>query len=360
MQQYWCIIYIAVVIMAANGHVQDLRVDVIPVQTKFAAVQNVNVVLKYSNIGGDTMAIYKWYVPEKELGDPVFKVTRNGEPVEYVGPLFKRRAPTADDLILLAPGMSVSTTIQLSSVYNMTQTGNYVIQYKMDAGQVLITTDGVRNQKLMASNDDEESVLQSAPVMVFAVGRRNRLIEQAIEVNMQTRALAASYIQCTAAQTNTIKRAITAAENYGSDAVQYFNGQPGTVRYTTWFGTYVAANWQKAKTHFTKIQNALNTQAMSFDCSCPGTNKDAFAYVYPTQHYRIYLCNAFWPASTTGTDTQGGTIIHELAHFTILAGTQDHAYGQASAQSLAKSNPAKALMNSDNLEYFVENSPRLN
>jgi peptidyl-Lys metalloendopeptidase len=56
----------------------------------------------------------------------------------------------------------------------------------------------------------------------------------------------------------------------------------------------------------------------------------------------------------TGIDSKSGTIIHELAHFSILAGTTDHAYGQSTCKSLAQSNPAKALMNSDNLQYFVE------
>jgi peptidyl-Lys metalloendopeptidase len=62
----------------------------------------------------------------------------------------------------------------------------------------------------------------------------------------------------------------------------------------------------------------------------------------------------------TGTDSQGGTIIHELAHFTVVAGTGDHAYTHANAKPLAQTNPAKALANSDSLQYFAENNPRLN
>ena len=29
----------------------------------------------------------------------------------------------------------------------------------------------------------------------------------------------------------------------------------------------------------------------------------------------IYLCPAFWEAETTGTDSRGGTLIHETSHF---------------------------------------------
>ncbi len=50
-------------------------------------------------------------------------------------------------------------------------------------------------------------------------------------------------------------------------------------------------------------------------------------------------------------------MIHELMHFTVVAGTHDHAYGQTDARALAVSNPVDAVDNSDNHEYFVENTP---
>jgi peptidyl-Lys metalloendopeptidase len=339
--------------MAANGHVQDLLVNVIPVQSRFASVQDVNVILKYSNIGNDTMSIYKWYLPEKGLCDPLFEVTRDGERVEYVGPLCKRRAPTAEDVIFLTPGTNVSATIQLSTVYNMTQSGNYIIQYKMSADQVVFKTDGMRKHKIASSNRDEESVLQSPPIVVFVVGRRNLLIEQAIEANTQVRALTPTYTGCSTSQTSALSTAINAAESLADNAVVYLNNGQSSARYTTWFGAYSSGNWAIAKSHFTKIQSALKTKTLTFNCTCPD-KPNTYAYVYASQHYKIYLCGAYWPSVATGIDSKSGTIIHELAHFTILAGTTDHAYGQSTCKSLAQSNPAKALMNSDNLQYFVE------
>ena len=46
-----------------------------------------------------------------------------------------------------------------------------------------------------------------------------------------------------------------------------------------------------------------------------------------------------------------------MSHFNAVAGTDDHVYGQSSARSLAISNPADALDNADNHEYFAENTP---
>ncbi len=59
----------------------------------------------------------------------------------------------------------------------------------------------------------------------------------------------------------------------------------------------------------------------------------------------------------TGTDSKGGTIVHETSHFTVVAGTNDYAYGQSACKTLAKSNPSRAIMNADNHEYFTENNP---
>jgi peptidyl-Lys metalloendopeptidase len=362
MQHYWVVIYIAVAIMVIDGHPKDLHVEVVPVHTRFAAIQKVNVLLKYTNTGTESMAIYKWYLPETNLCEAIFEVTRDGERVEYVGPIVKRRTPTADDMINLSPGTSMSTIIELSSVYNMTQTGNYVIQYKMNADQVLTTMDNIFTYKITSSYDGEESILESAPAQVFVVGRRNLLIEQAIEASTQIRALTPTFISCTATRSSSIRSAISAAENYANDAIQHLNRQPSaTVRYTTWFGSYSSNNWLRLQSHFSKIQSALYTKSLVFDCSCPGAgSQDSYAYVYSNQPYKIYLCNSFWPSSITGTDSKAGTIIHELAHFTIVVGTDDYAYGHSAAQTLARSNPARALMNSDNLEYFAENIPALN
>ena len=108
--------------------------------------------------------------------------------------------------------------------------------------------------------------------------------------------------------------------------------------------------------HYDKIWDALANQNVTFDCS---HNDNAYAYVYPTKPYIIYLCKLFWPAPLTGTDSQGGTIVHETSHFNVVAGTDDHVYGQAGARNLAKSNPNDAIDNADSHEYFAENTPAL-
>jgi peptidyl-Lys metalloendopeptidase len=71
------------------------------------------------------------------------------------------------------------------------------------------------------------------------------------------------------------------------------------------------------------------------------------------------VCNAFWNAPMTGTDSKGGTLVHEMSHFTVVADTDDHAYGQSACKNLAISSPTRALDNADSHEYFAENTPSL-
>jgi peptidyl-Lys metalloendopeptidase len=65
-------------------------------------------------------------------------------------------------------------------------------------------------------------------------------------------------------------------------------------------------------------------------------------------------------APMTGTDSRGGTLVHEITHFTVVAGTDDWVYDQAAAGMLAGSDPARAVDNADSHEYFRENEPRRN
>lgn len=105
------------------------------------------------------------------------------------------------------------------------------------------------------------------------------------------------------------------------------------------------------------VQPAFTTQNPACDCKCK--KPSVYAHVYPNQPYKIYLCGAFWSAPLADTDSRGGTLIHEMTHFTAVAGTDDCAYGQTAAANLAATDPVKALDNADSHEYFAENPPSL-
>ena len=80
-----------------------------------------------------------------------------------------------------------------------------------------------------------------------------------------------------------------------------------------------------------------------------------FAFVHPTDPSKIFVDQAFVIAPKIGENSRAGTVTHEMSHFTLAGGTRDFAYGTRTCRSLARSDPAKALRNADNFEFYVEN-----
>ena len=129
---------------------------------------------------------------------------------------------------------------------------------------------------------------------------------------------------------------------------------PYGARYATWFGALDAARGAQVSTNFGAIRDAFDNKPVKIDCDC---DEPYFAYVYPARPYTVWVCKAFWAAAVTGTDSRGGTLVHELSHFDVVAATDDVVYGQAGAAELARSAPERAIRNADSHEYFGENSP---
>jgi len=132
--------------------------------------------------------------------------------------------------------------------------------------------------------------------------------------------------------------------------------RPKSDRYTHWFGEYSVSRYDKAVGHFEKIALAIANETISFECV---DNDSYYAYVFPSKPYEISICNKFWNAPLTETDSQSGTIVHEISHFVVVADTIDWKYGQEACESLAVTNPEDALENADSYEFFAENHPAL-
>jgi len=170
-----------------------------------------------------------------------------------------------------------------------------------------------------------------------------------------------SFVKCDASQQSLIAAARTNASTYAGGSITYLNGHTYSTagsRYTTWFGAKDQGRYATVSGHYPAIKNVFDTQAMTFYCNCH--QKNTYAYVYPNRHYEVHLCGAFWTAPATGTDSKAGTLVHETSHFDNVAATDDWAYGKSACQSLATSDPVKAVNNADSHEYFAENTPALN
>lgn len=307
-------------------------------QSGYSAKERVIVHLTVSNPGKDAASLAAWQAPELDLDDDLFAVTRDGKPVDYVGPVVKRSAADKANTLRLDGGAKIVREIDLTDAYDFSQSGEYAIAYAAKG-----------------AGKDETFTSNAVSLRVEGRARTEKPVEKTASLVPQINSSVAFSGRCSATQQSTILSAVSAASTYANGANTYLAGTPSaTARYTTWFGAFATSGWNTAKSHFSAIKDAFDNKPITVDCSC---KKTYYAYVYPTKPYVIYVCKAFWSAPLTGTDSKGGTLIHEMSHFNAVASTDDWAYGQTAAKSLAISNPAKALDNADSHEYFAENTP---
>ena len=332
-----------------------------PFRVGMMALGNGNVEVTVTNTSRKTARIPQWQLPSVVAESNLFMISHNGEEVRYEGRMIKRTTPTAADFAILRPGQSHRVKLNLGDAYDLSQTGDYTITFaaplqfaSMSGGAQLKQTNGL------------PMVAQSAPMRIWVEGgqldpsERLRITAAAKPVVTPSAVVnGVNYVGCTSARQTSAGTAVVSARTYATNAKGYLNAGTTGARYTSWFGAYTSTRYATAKQNFASISTAINQNAGQITINC-GCSQNYFAYVYPTQPYQIYVCNAFWSAPNTGTDSKAGTLIHEMSHFNVVAGTDDWAYGQTAAKSLAISNPARALDNADSHEYFAENTPAQN
>jgi len=170
-----------------------------------------------------------------------------------------------------------------------------------------------------------------------------------------------STVGCSAGELQTATTAWSDALTLSTDVTAYFAAGKSGLRYTTWFGAVDGVRLSGVKTGTQRIQAVLTSGSIGLHCNQSDCTPGSYGYTYPTDTKTrvIYLCETFFAAPRLGTDSRAGTIIHLLSQFTDLAGAGAHAYGTEAAKSLAITQPQLAVKNSDNFEYFFENTPAI-
>lgn len=349
----WAGSFLAALLVGGGGRAAPLNgivVDVTPARQSLARSNDVVVTVTIRNTSNTTHYLPKWQTPFAGVQAPLFDVTRDGLPVTYLGIQAKRAAPTPGapalaDFIALAPGAARSARVELSALYRMDITGAYSVRYRADRLQVFGGPD--------ASRPLGPAGVAPLAAAVWVDGRLPRGVPEPPPA-VPAGGSSLAFTHCSNAQQDGIAGAVQAALAMARDADAYLQGQPLAARYTAWFGPVDNARATTVARHVDAIRDAFATRPITVDCAC---TRSWYAYVYPNEPYTIHVCKAFWTAPLTGTDSRGGTLLHEMSHFTVVAGTDDWVYGQTAAAALAGSDPARAIDNADSHEYFGENNP---
>ncbi len=313
-----------------------------------------------TNTSNKTVRVPKWQLPSDFIEAKVFNVSRDGVAVDYEGAMIKRGLPRAEEFAILHAGESYRTTVDLSAAYDLSKSGQYVVSYVAPL-QHASTSDGA----MLKQGNGLPMIAQSAPLRLWVDGSdqlgaaKGGNVAPAKRPGGGTIVNGVTYAGCSTTQISDAGSAMNSARNYSENAKGYLAAGTVGARYTTWFGAYTSTRYGTAKQHFVDIDAAMDQSGGQVTINC-GCNQSYYAYVYPTRPYEIFVCRAFWTAPLTGTDSKAGTLIHEMSHFNIVAGTDDVVYGQAGAKNLAATDPTGALNNADNHEYFAENTPSQN
>ena len=319
----------------------------------FQAKQNINtglITVSLINNSKQDVKILKWKTPfEKNLSANIFHITDGKNSAQYLGRVVKRLEPKENDYMTLKAGETKSVTVNLAQYYRFESKGNFYVSYRGD----LKSKEGTEKKLL-----DRLSKMNIPSIRITYTSKTTQ--KKTTSSSTTTTKKVSSYNGCTQREVVLLNDAHTVAIDIAQNAAYAMNHASRNTtapRYRTWFGAADSSRQSTVTTHFRNIYSALNTKNITFDCSCT----DSYvAYVYPSRPYTIHLCDGFWSLSTSGTDSKSGTLIHETSHFEVVASTEDYAYSQRKARTLAINYPNKAIFNADNHEYFAENTPYLN
>lgn len=321
--------------VAANAALPDgIDVTLQPLQANYDKGEQVMIKVTYHNVTSQTIKILAWDTALSGRVDEDFlTIQHDGYVLPYSGRHYKRRPPTAADYVSINPGGNVSAVIDLSTGYTLSYRGDYLIAPKFSSTHLPRTKSSPVTIRLTADRPIE---LKQTPIVSNCIGSRP----------------------------SQINSALGSAESLARRARDDMQNTPvsergNARRYREWFGDYQESRWNKVQSNFNRIYDAASNRTITFICDDSASAAGVFAYVYPSDPYKVYLGGVFWLVPQTGSDSKAGTIIHELSHFIVVADTDDVVYGQSGARSLARSNPSSAIRNADSHEYFAENTPNL-
>jgi len=295
-------------------------------------------------------------------------------------------SPLPSECLLLEAGGNVFARVDLSSVYWL-----FVNTYLIQLDTVCTLSDGSAAIDMLRNGSDSDDEANRIPASLFhLVPLTSNIIQlqfrqppfhlpyltqQPSNLTMSSSSSSSppsvkranpfrvqvGYVQCSSSQQSVVNSILPTAKTIADKSVTYMTRSTSDRHYVRWFGRYTdtpRGPRETVKTTYTRIASKLDPPySFNIHCSppsCGSSSVYAYVMVYDSS-FTVHLCGAFWSApSTPAFDSKPGTIIHELSHFQVIGQTQDHTYGSGSAEDLARTSPAKAIYNADNVEYFSE------
>ena len=337
-------------VSAVEEPAKVLKAEVEILQADYKAADTLKIRFTLTNNTDWPLSVLKWFTPLDGFKSDMFQVEdESGKRLPYLGILIKRGSPTEEDYVLIGPGQSVSTEVDISEAYDISQAGRYKVMFTSN----LISVGRESPATLIKNRIFRPRELHSNSVILKILEPRQPKIRPFSQAPKAPSAKkGATFDGCSTEEENTVADGLSQAVTYVDDALSCLGKKLAVDRYTNWFGTYDTSRFSTIVDHFNKIRTGLTENTIKFTCHGSCSN-NTWAYVGGENY--IVLCPQYWSHPLVGTDSKGGTVVHEASH--LYANTRDWIYQPTGAMDLADNDPSKAIENADNHEYFAENDP---
>ena len=98
-----------------------------PLRVGMYAAGNGQVEVIVTNTSRKAARVPRWELPSATLQAKLFQVSVDGKAVQYTGMMAKRGLPTAQDFVVIAPGQSLRSVVDLASAYDLAKVGQYTV-----------------------------------------------------------------------------------------------------------------------------------------------------------------------------------------------------------------------------------------
>lgn len=137
-------------------------------KASYRSGEPVTFVFRLENRSSLAIHVLKWHTPLEGIVNRIFKVTRDGKELDYLGPMVRRGNPVAEDYVEIAPGKSASASFDLAKAYDITPTGEYRLEFVSRLLDVTTKTTDVprpldQHQAMVIECNDITFVIQKHP-----------------------------------------------------------------------------------------------------------------------------------------------------------------------------------------------------
>lgn|GEM_PF-1980813 len=98
-------------------------------QPTYQANKPIIVEYTFTNTTKKTLYVLDWHSPLEGIKNKIFKAERDGQTLEYQGPMVKRGNPVKDNYKEIKPGQSITAKVDLAKAYDITKAGKYRFEY---------------------------------------------------------------------------------------------------------------------------------------------------------------------------------------------------------------------------------------